>query len=305
MKKISFRMFAYISTLIAITCGLITSCKSEEEKIKDAEELTKTFVSNLKFKNENECCAIYPQFNGIGKYYIINNYRVTSSNIKNDTITIFGKYDRANQETKDIMFVVAENKNHNYEIIASKGISAYWDSPLYKFLKGSGCFFLMNYFSMEEYDKDIADVCNSYNDCWTNLVDFYAVILELSVRMSSHNVSKEFGFISGNMTIDNPTDVNIPAYAYELYINFMNNDYTVLHKEKINNNNIFYAKSKTNISINTNDNWKYKKIGAELKIMDKTFIENFLAKHPTKTETDLKNKCDSLSLLLYQLQNQY
>ena len=305
MNKINFRALVYISTLFAITCVLITSCKSDEEKIKEAEELTKTFVSNLKFKNENECYVIYPKFKGIGEYYIINNYRITSSNIKNDTITIFGKYDRVSQENKELMFVIAQNNNHKYEIIASKGISAYWDSNLYKYLKGSGCFTFFELFSIDEYDKDIAETCNSYKDCWNKIVDFHTAIVETVVTMSDHNVSKSYGSISGNITVKNPSDIAIPAYTYDLYIELMDNNGNVIHREKSNYTNGFKPKSQTSINIFTDDNRLYKKIGTRLKITDRSIIENFLAKHPEDNISDLQNLCDTLSALYHKLNNQY
>jgi hypothetical protein len=104
--------------------------------------------------------------------------------------------------------------------------------------------------------------------------------IEDSVWMINHTVTKDYGLVSGDITIKNESRFTIPGDSYRLYINYSDSKGNLLFtSEEISNyESIPYGQSKTINVFETNSN-SFQKVGISLKIIDTNFIEQLITEH--------------------------
>jgi hypothetical protein len=212
---------------------LLYSCKSDESRIEDAKNVVTTFVKDLELENYESINKINPSFNKIGQYWILYKFEITESKIENNEVTIYGKYYKRGEIEETIMFYLKENSDGQYIIDHSKGLSGFFGTNTYKFLKNVGCLKGL------ETDEEIASVCRKKETVFTGLLERAVKAQEESVIMGNNSVTNSFGYLSGDILCKNTSDIDIPAFAYDLYVLFYDSDGDIIYTEKSPASNVY------------------------------------------------------------------
>ena len=195
---------------------MLFSCKSDSDRIESAIETVNIFVSDLDLKNSNSIKKNYPKFDEIGKYWILNNFKINDSKINGDAITVYCSYLMRNQINKPLMFVLMEFDSE-YKIVESKGLSAYYETEIYDCLINLGC---INYNSN---DVEIEKECSKREYIYNSTIEVLKSELESKVSIDNSNLSTNGGYyVSGNLIVTNYSDFTIPSAAYRMSIGFIN-----------------------------------------------------------------------------------
>jgi len=249
---------------------MFSSCETEEQKIKKAEDIVKKFVSNLPFDNYSILSSIYPDFSDIETYWKLNTIDIISSNLNEDgKIAIVGSSGR-----HQILFEL-ESLNNKYLITNSKGLSSDYDSNLYKFCKRIGCI------GTSEYDKDISKICKKKKHEFESLLDILKTRIENRTKIENQTLSKSFGMVSGDVTIKNYSRFTIPGSTYEIYVKYLNSKGEVVFtsNESLSNfKSIPYNQSKT-IHVFENNSSGFRKVDVQLKLTSTNFLEKVIAEN--------------------------
>jgi hypothetical protein len=161
---------------------LFISCKSDQNKIEEATIVVETFVNDLKSENYKSLKNTYPDFYKIGSYYKLEGFKIIDKKIKEDTVEIFGKYLKAGQFEENILFVLIKDKNKNYFIEKTKGLSGLLNTDLYNFLKAKGCL------SGIESDFEIYKVHEEAKSFFWLLVKEFKNTVEFNVVLDTQNI---------------------------------------------------------------------------------------------------------------------
>lgn len=193
-----------------------SSCKSDEQRINDAKKTVELFIKDLELKNQSAIKKTYPDFDKIGGYWILSDFKINNSKIEGDKITIYGNYKRGNKFEEPIMFVLKE-MGDSYTIIKSKGISAYFDSDIYNFLVTLGCL------TDDSDDVEVQRECLKREYTYESAIESLKSEIESKIEISNSNLSSNYGYyVSGNLLVTNNSDFEIPSSAYSIYIGFVN-----------------------------------------------------------------------------------
>ena len=84
------------------------SCKTDSDKIKNANETVEIFVRDLEMKNTALLNKTYPKFKEIGEYWVLSSFKIDDTKIDGNQITVYGKYKKGNQVQTPIMFILKE-----------------------------------------------------------------------------------------------------------------------------------------------------------------------------------------------------
>lgn len=264
-------------TLLLLLSFSIVSCKSDKKKIEEAQQIVESFVKDLKLENYNSAIKAYPSLSKLEKYWILNDFKITDSKIEGDFVTIYGTYKKSQNIEESIMFVLRpSHENKKYYIVKTKGLSAYFGSDIYMFLKNIGCLTDL------ETDEDIAIYIKKREYFFTNLVQTEKNNIQNSVIMESHNVMNSYGFLMGNITVKNTTEYSIPAFTYDVYIVFTDNNDNVVYKKKsiLNGSDINPYGS---ISVYVNEQYVIgmTKVGIEFQLTNTSWLEHNIAINPS------------------------
>ena len=71
----------------------------------------------------------YTSFHKIGKYWILNNFKINDTKLEGNKVTVYASYKRGNTLECSLMFIL-EEKDSKYIISETKGLSAHYDSNL-------------------------------------------------------------------------------------------------------------------------------------------------------------------------------
>lgn len=274
--------------LILLTI-LLYSCKSDKSRIEDAKQVVTTFVKDLELENYESINKIYPSLNKIGKYWILYKFEITDSKIENKEVTIYGKYFKGGVIEETIMFYLKENSESKYIIDHTKGLSAYFGTNAYKFLKNVGCLQGL------QTDEEIALACKKREVVFTSLISQAAKALEESVIMDNHSVTNSYGYLSGDITCKNTSGTDIPAFAYDLYVLFYDNQGNIIYTEKSPASNVYKIPAHGGISTMVHQPYirGMAKIGIQIKLIKTDWLEYEIANSPSSTIT-----CDKIDEII-------
>lgn len=256
---------------IIFAIGLIISlisCETNEKKINKAKVVVQSFVTNLSFDNYDKMFESYPSFKEVRTYWKLPDFNIKSATLNENIITLTGSSDE-----REILFEV-EKIEGKYVITKSKGLSADFNSNLYKYCKKIGCI------GTNSYDADVSKVCKENEFQFNQLVKEIKENIENSVWMLNHTVTKNYGWASGDITIKNDSRFTIPGYSYSLYVNYTDSKGNLLFtsKEMSNFESIPYGQSKT-IHVFESNSSSFQKVGISVKIISTNFIEQIIAEY--------------------------
>jgi hypothetical protein len=215
MRKPSLKFGFFLSYILLLSTVLI-SCTTDEDRKKMANETVNIFVKDLDLKNEEALTGAYPSFNKIGKYWILNNFKINDTKLEGNKVTVYASYKRGNTLECSVMFIL-EEKDSKYIISETKGLSAYYDSDLFNFLKILGCL------SDNSNDIEIHEECSLREDTYESTIEELKNDYESKVEIDNSNLSSNYGYyVSGNLIVTNNSDLVVPSGSYNLSIVFIN-----------------------------------------------------------------------------------
>jgi hypothetical protein len=258
--------------VLLLLAGILISCESEKSRKDKCNQIVNTFVANLPLDNYEILYKLYPDFKMVKEYWKLQDFVITSTTIDEDNmVSVIGR----SEQLGSILFTL-KKVDGNYIITNSKGLSTVFNSSLYTYCKKIGCI------GVNDYDKDISQLCSSKEEEFKSLVYKIKNNIEQSVKIKNNNLSRSFGYISGDVTVKNYSSFTIPGGSYELYYHFLDyNDQLVFTKREIfNYNSIPFDQSITHRIFESSASNFYR-IKVELKITSTDFIERIIAEHIT------------------------
>jgi len=268
---------------------LLYSCRSDKTRIEEARQVVTTFVKDLELENFESINKVYPSLNKIGKYWLLYKFEITDSKIENSEVTIYGKYFKGGEIEETIMFYLKENSEGKYIIDHTKGLSGYFGTNTYKFLKNVGCLKGLG------TDEEIASACKKREVVFTSLVAQASKAQEESVVMENHSVVNSYGYLSGDITCKNTSDTDIPAFSYDLYILFYDSEGNIIYTEKSPASNVYKIPAHGGISTMVHQPYirGMSKIGIQIKLIKTDWLEYDIANNPSKAIT-----CDKIDEII-------
>jgi hypothetical protein len=252
------------------------SCESEEQKKQKAQEVVQALISNIQVDNYESIYEYYPSFkNWIGSYYKYNSVTITSTMLKDDgTVEIFANAGGSNQ-----LFFALEKVDGNYKIMRSKGLSAYFNSDIYKYCKKIGCI------GNNETDLDIGRICGDNKSDFNYLVRRIKNKIEDRFILENQSLTKAGGYgiplyVAGDIIVKNNSRFTIPRFSYDIYIKFLNNKNEELYKFKYSTNFSdipFNSSEKLHLMQDVKNS--FRKVDVELVILKTDFIEELIGNH--------------------------
>lgn len=279
LVKLNMKEFLISISCLFICFVSITSCESDQDKIAKAQQVVNSFIADLNFENFDNIETNYPGFKKVRSFYKLNDFKVKSSTINKNEVIITGESNR-----RDVLFVL-KKENGNYVIEKSKGISYYSNSNLLRFCKKIGCV------TQNDYDIEIHTACDGKRDEFNSVVNVIKLVIEGKVVAFNGNVEKNDFFVSGDMSYKNFSDYNIPAYSYNIFLEYLNSKGEVVFTDKQLYHHEFIGANQTgNISIFKSNSNRFSRVRLKLKITDVSFIEKLIADVVTGTNcvSDLK-----------------
>ena len=215
-----------------------TSCKSDETKIKEANELTNKFVNEILLENYDAAYKIYPGFRKMGQFWIPREFKISSSSMETDgKISIYCSYSRGNKNSNQLKFILGYNDAGDLRIENSKGLSSFNDSPIFDYCKMKGYFSTKENASIDS-DLDITKVCKLYELEFDLLVSKCARYISENVIMDKSQSTLERGYLgdsfSGSIAIINNTAFDLYSGSVDFNLLLMSGD-NICDKKPISN----------------------------------------------------------------------
>ena len=216
------RSIIYVFTALTL---LLVSCKSDEEKIKDANAVVEKFVHEILLENFDAANSIYPKFQKLGEYWIPREFEIENTMIESDgSISIYGSYEKFAPKRKEELKFIIKDIGKGLQIINSKGLSTYYNSPLFEYCKRKG---FLDANDTEEnsidYDGQIAKICQEHKFELELLVDRCARFVSENVVMNKQQTTLQLGYFndsySGTISIINNTgfDISNSSFDFNIY----------------------------------------------------------------------------------------
>lgn len=275
VKDITNRVFLIVGVLFTL---MITACgPSDEEMLKAAENKVQSFIAELAIQNFNSAYKIYPGLRKIDRFNVIDNFTITSSSLDDDYLIVNGKYG-PKKFSKNIQFKL-KYSDGVYTIEKSKGLSSYYETPLFELLKRTNCF------TDIESDEVIHSECKSNSVKFEDLVNTTKGDIEKSIqfnKLGSNLKSDGFGIgISGELTLENKSNISIPGFAYNIYILLFNSNGQLIHTKEyeFNYDPIIYNQLHQIKVYSMDYNSSYSSYTAVVRIINDQFIREYLARY--------------------------
>lgn len=229
VKKNNKQMKLLITILFAAITLL--SCKrSEEEILASAEKTLLRFMDELKLQNFKSAEVIYPELTELSSYRTFTDFLINRSEVKDTTVVFFGEYKSpVRNETHPIQFTLQEQELDRWIIINSKGLSPAIYQDIFSVAKRSGC--LKNIESDVQIERD----CKFLEQNIQNRVNELKEHIESNINFEKKgsNLSRSYGMISGEVTIQNNTIFTIPSFGYSLFITYFDRNKNLVHAEEV------------------------------------------------------------------------
>jgi len=270
--------------VLLVMAFTLFACKSDEQKINEARLVVEAFVKDIELENYTSAKKKYPSFSKMGKYWILYDFNITDAQIENNEVTVYGTYRQENVRDESIMFVLKPSETDGkYCIERSKGLSAYFGSNMYFFFKNVGCLRGL------ETDEEIEQACKDREQVYNSLVAQTVLAQQNSVIMESHSVTNSYGYISGDVTVKNTSDIGIPAFTYDIYLVFSDANGKEIYREK-SLSNVYDIPRNGSISVMVHQRSLrgMSKIGIDFKLTKTDWLERDVAHDPAKEITCAK-----------------
>lgn len=207
--------------------GSILNTCGESCKIKNAKEVVTRFANELEIENYDKVNELYPNFSGIGEFWIPRDFEITNSHYDGDGITtIFATIQNSRRKIK---FKVKQ-KNSDVTIIDSKGLSSFYSSNIFTYCKNKG------YFSSDviESDIEISRICKERKPQFTNLVNSCAKHVLNNVNLvkdqSNLTIQSIGSYISGRMLVKNNTGFSLNNFDTRFNLMFYDRNGNLLDR---------------------------------------------------------------------------
>jgi hypothetical protein len=202
----------------------LTSCKTDEDRIKEANSLIEKFTKEISLENFSAANQIYPKFKELEKYWKLNEFNIDNTTIEEDgSISVYGSYQRYSPKFReDIKFKVSDNGN-GLKIIDSKGLTTYYNSPIFEYCKKKGYLSTNDIKKSIDSDISIAKTCKEHEFEFELLVIRCARYVNDNVTWNKEQTTIESGYLgdsySGTISIVNNTgfDLNNNSFDFKLY----------------------------------------------------------------------------------------
>ncbi|WP_370390225.1 hypothetical protein [uncultured Winogradskyella sp.] len=263
-------------TLALVLIFLLFNCQTEEQKKREAEEIVQALISNIQIDNYKSIYELYPSFKNLeGEYWKYKSVEITSTMLKDDgTIEIFAK------SNNNQLYFVLDKINKGYKVVQSKGLSAYFNSNIYKYSKNIGCI------GLNESDIDIGRICKKNETEFNAIVQSLKKRIEENTFLENHSLTKYGGYygsnqyVSGDIIVKNGSRFTIPGHSYHIYVKFLDKNDNELYKYKHYNNYFDIPfNSSESLGIMEDIEKNYNKVDVELVILNTNFLENILGEH--------------------------
>jgi hypothetical protein len=259
-----------VAILLLILTALV-SCETDKSRIENCNQIVNSFMANLTLDNYDVLYKNYPDFKKVQTYLKAEGFKITNSTIDDDkTVSIIGTSEIGN------LYFILKKDNGKYVIVNSKGLAADFNTSIYKYCKRIGCI------GPVDYDKDIAQICSRKQPEFDQLVSRIKENIESNVKIQNNTLSRNYGYLSGEVTFKNYSRFTIPGSTYEIYYIFFNsNNQIVFTKKELSNfEYIPFGQSVTENLFESNTG-QFEKIKVELKLISTKFIENVIAENVT------------------------
>ena len=88
--------------IIALFLFLFSSCKSDDQKKKEANDVVEKFVHEVTLENYNAAYKLYPKFENLGSFWIPRDFEIESTIIEVDgSVSIYGNYKKCLKKYKE------------------------------------------------------------------------------------------------------------------------------------------------------------------------------------------------------------
>ena len=204
---------------------LISSCKSDEEKIKEANIQIEKFAKEISLQNFNAANAIYPKFKELEKFWSLNNFKIDNSTVEPDgSISVYGSFHKYSRKFREDVKFILKDDGSGLKIIDSKGLSSFYNSSLFEYCKKKG-YLSSNNQKENNIDSDIsiAKVCKEHLLDLQLLVGKCARYVNEHVVMNKQQTTIQAGYFgdsySGTISITNNTgfDLSNDSFDFKIY----------------------------------------------------------------------------------------
>lgn len=268
---------SYLTILIA-SSAIFCSCETDEARKEKCNEIVNAFMANLPLDNYEMLYKYYPSFKTVEKYWKYDKFKIESTTIdETKAASVI-----CSTESGSVFFKL-EKVDGSYIITKSKGLSAAFNTPLYKYCKKIGCI------GPNDYDGEITQICKDKEVDFKILVSKAKESIESNFMIENNNLKISDGgfgstYVNGEITVKNNSRFSIPAWKYEMYFHFVNSKGKTVFTEtdKSNFENIPFGQSLTKrLLVNEPSSGAFRKINVELKLTSTSFIEEIIAEHIT------------------------
>ena len=145
--------------IIALFLFMFSSCKSDDQKKKEANDVVEKFVHEVTLENYNAAYKLYPKFENLGSFWIPRDFEIESTIIEVDgSVSIYGNYKKGLQKN-ELKFTL-NDIGDGYKINSSKGLSSFYNTHLFQFCKLKGYLVLSE--NDIDYDVNLTKVCKGH-----------------------------------------------------------------------------------------------------------------------------------------------
>ena len=202
----------------------LTSCKTDEDRIKEVNSIIEKFAKEISLENFSAANQIYPKFSELEKYWKLNEFKIDNTTIEEDgSISVYGSYQRYSPKFReDIKFIVSD-KGNGLKIIDSKGLTTYYNSPIFEYCKKKGFLSISDIKNSIDSDISIAKTCKEHQFEFELLIINCARYVNDNVTWNKEQTTIESGYLgdsySGTISIVNNTgfDLNNNSFDFKLY----------------------------------------------------------------------------------------
>ena len=202
--------------IIALFLFMFSSCKSDDQKKKEANDVVEKFVHEVTLENYNAAYKLYPKFENLGSFWIPRDFEIESTIIEVDgSVSIYGNYKKGLQKN-ELKFTL-NDIGDGYKINSSKGLSSFYNTHLFQFCKLKGYLVLSE--NDIDYDVNLTKVCKGHEIEFDLLINKCARFISENVVMNTSQttlVKDLYGeSFSGSVAITNNTAFEITNGAFD------------------------------------------------------------------------------------------
>lgn len=258
--------------IIFLSCLLtFLSCKSDENKIEECKNIVQSFMLDLQFQNGN-LNKYYPKFAQINPITKISNFKIVQGKINEDrSITIYGTSGQNNY-----LFLLAKDQNNDYKIINSRGLTNFYNQPLYKLLRKIDCI------DADALDLEISEICKKKLPQYKKIIAYIKEEIEKQFYLSNQKINNNFGTLSLDYDIFYYGKYKLAASDYEISSKILDEENKVVYSGREGNNIDLTFGNGISTYISQNSFPKKMKLKITSKLLNTKSLENQVYKKVKK-----------------------